>query len=425
MERQRDIEQWVKDQVILRDLEFSPKFPRKKGFLEELFQMANRLFRLPVDLVVYESFYAENKCFMDKDVIAIDSHFTDITWFLAHAYYSNNFREIDNLSNLILADSLVIAGNPAHALRYARLYKSTWMANFAVMKGTDVFENAKVSAGYQMLFTMGHELAHFYYRDNVPLIDVYGDKLKEAVQEFNYEARYMNSMDLSPIKQYLDKIDRSLLDYSASEEDKMKARAKILDIMLGHHSEVDLSGIDIRRHAYILNFACENYLTNKKSKELDEQTIVTEGKCDLLSFSNLLRCTKSGKNKEEATLFKLEAYVLALLACNIVTLMRNICKNNGESIEDTVDEIYMRRTMEQNGIAYALLEGTLDDKELTEKMLGCLDEIFLRADTIYGYICDKIYNTDFSLYDDPSILMDEAKCEACYKELMTCLMIPF
>ena len=92
MERQRDIEQWVKDQVILRDLEFSPKFPRKKGFLEELFQMANRLFRLPVDLVVYESFYAENKCFMDKDVIAIDSHFTVITWILAHAYYSNNFR---------------------------------------------------------------------------------------------------------------------------------------------------------------------------------------------------------------------------------------------------------------------------------------------------------------------------------------------
>lgn len=273
----------------------------------------------------------------------------------------------------------------------------------------------------QILLAIEHEFSHLSCDKKNHSTRFIRSTLKSAIDKFNKEAEYINSIDISALHKYLDNIDKSVIDHNNFYQ-AIKYSVDLATIVMYYG---DLAVFpDNKRNNDALRYACDNYIHGKTSDTLDVEEYVTECTCDLIALTTHLQLEQEGEPQESIRKQVIEAYILVLLLEDIVELTKESCKLDSSRQYKPVDNIYMRRVIVRSVLPLMLVTFLkLTDKEVND-LVECFDKASDSFDYLYAKYCEIIYGIDLSHLRNNIVLLGSKEWEQYYMEIIKNLSIP-
>ena len=425
MKLEKDISKWIQRNMLLRPKRSESIYNLKKQSFLQLFNMALDNRSIPARPYVYDSHQAEIRQMPSLNAIICDIHFWDVAWLIASSFYIHPTHDIKRLANLLIADSLLYHGNPLLSLDYAHKFiDGPHVAAFSAVAHKDLNERIGASVEFQIVFAMGHEISHYLCDDADNIMAVlYKSLLNGIIEDHNSVAEIINSVDLTPIRQYLDAIEiKSALDFpspSNATEIAWNATIELWKIVEQYGDLVALPDMKPEEKKEMLFYACDNYVRGVKSNILSKNEIIVEGTCDLLALSDLFESRVVGQTTEECNKIAIEAYVLTLLALDMIHGAMNIYKYSGKSGYEYVDTLYMRRELEKHVVPFVIDYMGMSNKS---ELLDCYDSACEMADLMYAEFCDYAFSNDYTC--TKKIPHGSKEWQSIYYEVNRLLQLP-
>lgn len=419
-----NIERWLKRNRLLRLFENPSLSQYKKTFMERMYDVALDGRKIPANLYVCSSHQALIQQLPEFNAIICDTHYYDIARLVTSSFYIDPTYDMQRLSYVLMADSLLCHNNPKKALSYIHKFLSGPYRSAFLAYENAIADRITNSMAFQMTFVMGHEIHHFLCEDpSNKAAQWMKPKLRELYTSHNHYAEMLNQIDLTPISHFLDQIDLlNPLLASTSEESLRKiveAQAKAFEIQEQYSHLVDLSAVppDERRHA--LANAVDNYLHGIKAPMLPIETLVTESCCDCLALMELLDVRIAEQSQIECQKLAIEAYVLSLLISDMVQAAMNAHLYAKGAGYGYVDVIFMRR---EKSIFYIpeLLQHLYPSN--CKELCSHFERVSYIADKMYSMFSEDMFAEDFC--SDESILIGSPEWLAYYKELNRYMVLP-
>ena len=117
-----NIEKWIRQNRLLRYKNSDIGYSKKEQEYLGLFNIALNGRKIPAKPYIYESHNANISQIPHLNSILCDIHFRDIAKLIAASFYVAPEHDIKRLADLLMADSLLIHGNPYLALEYAHKF---------------------------------------------------------------------------------------------------------------------------------------------------------------------------------------------------------------------------------------------------------------------------------------------------------------
>jgi hypothetical protein len=426
----RDISAWIRRHRLLRVNKTPNTYGRKKEILLRLYDLAMSGADIPAKPYIYESHQADIRQMPDHGVILCDVHYWDIAMLVASSFYVAPTYDVRKLADALVVDSLLCHGNPLQALHYARKFiRNPYVAVFNSLEHREVITG---TVQMQVLFALLHEKAHYIWNQpDHPLAMRLQEDLGKLIDSQNAVSQRINSLDLTPIKPYLDKIDkksaRTFPEPENAEQIVIAANEQIFDVIFRHGHLVDCPDVQEQEKLELLFYACDHYICGTRAQLLPREEMLEEGVCDLLALTELLDMGLEGFSGAECRMLAITGYILALTTQNMIHNAMNLDKYANGRGYAYVDTIYMRREKERLLLplvlsAFNLLyDGPVSEEE--EQVLGAyMDQVCAVSDAMYAKFCDYL----FSIENTPGPFIPHGSEEwlALYREINSLMQYP-
>lgn len=428
-----EVTKWVRRHRLLRVNKTPDIYEHKKERLLHIFQAAAANTSAPIQPYVYESHHADIRQLPDHDTIICDVHFWDISMLVASSFYIDPVYDIKKLADALIVDSLLCHGNPQLALQYAQQFiRNPYVAAY---NAHQCWELITGTVQMQVAFALLHEINHFYDESSEPTAAILGNHLKQYIDLQNYYATIINALDLSPLHQYLDRIEiKSALTWPQPEnavDIAKKASMELLHIVSTYkdlvHFPEEYTDLDENQKKELLFYACDNYIRGRRANHLPEEETLEEGVCDLLALIDLFDFRISGFSEKMCRKLAITGYLLCLLTIDMINGAMNIHKySHGEGYQ-YMDVIYMRREKERLLLPlvvslYCLKYNEEISEEEVQELFRHSDQVSQICDTMYWEFSDYIFSQDYTL--EEFIPHGSSEWVSLYQEINRLMQFP-
>lgn len=399
----------------------------KKSYIIQLHSLFNRnTLGTKTEIEVIDSHRAYPYYDKKHDVIVFDSHFFDVLRIVTSALLCGSSEYMDVLAYACAADYFLCKDEVYIAFNYAKRFAQEKKSIEKLTVG-----GTKSVFNRQLLFVLGHEQGH--------ALLAY-DKSDERFRPFRYyfDTEYtqisdafktISSIDLSPIKNDLDKLDRTAYDepFDYSEKNTsalIKRSLQLLKVVQKGISLLNVTESDAISKEDAVFYACDYYLKRGGIKLLNRDRYESDCIIDGYTLQRLISC----KFNNEDTLTQMKdtvfAYYSCLLTMDIITCV-NACvmnvRSEGYKAEDLVwNRLRLEREIFNNIIQqYAFRKpfGFMTAHDVFEysKQLAEQYNIF------YARFCDRIFAVEHPTESTPYYPYGSSEYEALYRNIYTML----
>lgn len=400
------VNSWIKRHRMLRMSVQPSTYEIKKNNILSIYETALRGRNIPATPYVYNSHQADIRQIPELKAIICDINYFDIAKLVASSFYISPTHDIIRLADALLANSLLCHGKANLALEYAHKFiNGPYATAFSAYSNTELIYKIDASVQFQTSFAILHEIAHFECDDlSNPLACFLKEKLNDVVDSQNKISEYINGINLTAIRPYLDTIDiKRAFSFPTPQnyaEIICEGLYQMRTVLSKHGHLVRTPGLSDIERKQILMLACNNYLRGQTAQILDKEVLVTEGTCDLLALFELLDFGLPGFNKVETLKLVVDAYALSLLTLDLVQGAMNALIYAKGSGYDYVDMIYMRREKEKELLPMVIsLYSCIYNDCLSNNEIDILCEHYYNiakiCDIMYAEFCEYVFSKDF------------------------------
>ena len=399
----------------------------KKDYIIKLHSLFNRqILGTQTAIEVIDSHRAYPYYDKKHDVIVFDSHFFDILGIVTAVLLSGKSEYMDMLAYACAADYFLCKDEVYIAFNYAdRFAQEKESIEKLTLDGTENIFNR------QLLFVLGHEQGH--------ALLAY-DKNDERFQPFRYyfdteytrisdAAKAILSIDLSPIKNDLDKLDRTAydkpFDYSVKDTFALiKHCLPLIEVVLKGISQLDVTESDAISKEKAVLYACDYYLKGGGIKLLERDQYESDCIIDGYTLQRLVSCSFS--NEDTLTQMKdtVFAYYSCLLTMNIITCV-NACVMNVRSEGYQAEDLVWNRLRLEREIFNNVIQQYAFRKPfgffIAQDVFEYSEQIAAQYSIFYARFCDKIFAVDHPTERTPYYPYGSNEYETLYRHIHTML----
>lgn len=364
-----------------------------------------------------------------RDTIVFDTHFFDILVAVTAIMISGKDVAMDTLADACTADYFLCKDEIYVALDYAILFDQEKATLEKLINGTA--DRTRKLVNRQILFVLEHEQGHalLAYNRNDERFQPFRYFFDKEFERIFTASKIIQSIDLSQIKDDLDKINRGILeepfDYSAeSIFEVFTYNLQLFKIVQKGIELLNVSESDIISREEAIYYACDRYLKRGGIKTLNRSQYEDDSIVDGFALQSLLNYKTQGEDiltQMKASAF---AYFSCLLTMDIITCV-NACVMNIRSEaykgEDLVwnrlrleREIFnntMRQYAFRNPYGYAIANEVF-----------CYSHMLVNAyNKLYARFCDRMYAVKHPSKNTPYCSYGSAEYEVLYNRLHTML----
>ena len=365
------------------------------------------------------------------DIIVFDSHFIDILKIVTASLYSGRSEYMDALVYVCAADYFLCIDEIHIAFNYAERFahEKESIANLI----TSTANRTKNILNRQLLFVLGHEQGHALLK-----YDKNDERFRPFRHHFDTEYTHVSdaskailSIDLSPIKDDLDKLDRTAYDetFDYSEVDKsalIKHSLQLAKVVQKGISLLSVVETDAISREEAIFYACDYYLKGGGIKLLNRDSYENDCIIDGYTLQRLI----SHRFGNEDTLMQMKdtvfAYYSCLLTMDIIDCV-NACimniRTEGYMAEDLVwNRLRLEREMFNNVIlqyAFRKPSGFVIAQDVFEYSKKLVDQYSI----LYARFCDRIFAVEHPTENTPYHPYGSAEYETLYRNIHTMLKI--
>ena len=338
----------------------------------------------------------------DTNSIVLDTHFLDILRIVTAIMISNDGIEyMDELAYACSADYFLCKDEVYLALKYAEMFSKNKSHIEQLIK--DNVEDMKALFYIQLMFVLSHEQTHalLFLNSKDSRFDAYRASFYKEQKLLMSIAKEISSIDISPIKKYLDQLDKSFIesDYDYSLDSYKKMLKYILEMKrivdLGVKIIKTPKNETISKHEMVW-YACDMYLKKSEIKLLEHNQYEEDCLCDGYSLSRILGCKLTD---DVVTHIKncIFAYYSCLLTMNIITCVDACVMNyrmEGYNGEDLVwNRLRLERDIFNNVIsqyAYSKPRGCYMFNEVFSYAASLVE----KYNKLYARFCNELFSVE-------------------------------
>jgi len=359
------------------------------------------------------------------DVIVFDSHFFDILRIVTAVLFSGRSEYMDALAYACAADYFLCKDEIHIAFNYADCFSHEKESIEKLINRTA--DRTKNILNRQLLFVLSHEQGH--------ALLAY-DKKDERFRPFRYyfdieytqisdASKAILSIDLSPLKDDLDKLDRTAydesFDYSKTDISALIKRGlQLSKVVQKGISLLNVIESDAISKEDAIFYACDCYLKGGGIKLLKRDLYENDCIIDGYTLQRLISCKFS--NGDTLTQIKdtVFAYYSCLLTMDIITCV-NACvmniRSEGYKAEDLVwNRLRLEREIFNNVIRqYAFRKpfGFIIAYDVFEYSKKLTDQY----NNLYARFCDRIFAVEHPTESTPYYPYGSAEYETLYRNI--------
>lgn len=373
----------------------------QKEYISRLHTMFNNnLLNTSTTIKIVDSHGAYPYYEKSTNEIVFDTHFLDILRIVTAFMISEDGNEsIDELADACSADYYLCKDEIYLALKYADFFSKN-KQRIEQLIG-ECAQDINELFNTQLMFLLSHEqvhgLLHFDKKDNrfIPFKNLFDVEFKRIISI----AKTIRAVDLSPIKQKLDQLDKTIIeddfDYSPESINKLcEYVRKLNDIVDFGINTLNVQETDMISKRDIISYACDMYLKNSQIKLLDRKQYENECICDGYSLLRIISCKSNNEDIDTHIKKCIFAYYSCLLTMNIITCV-NACIMNyrmeGYNDEDLVwNRLRLEREIFNSVItqyAFRKSSGYL----IVQEMFSYAESLVDKYNTIYARFCDRLF----------------------------------
>ena len=352
-----DYESWLPQYRRLWNRE-DPTFARKKEEIITIYNLVATAFKTEFIPVVFKSHNMNISRLDERRAILCDIHFFDIAQLIASSFYVSPMKDVKKLTDILLANSFMCSDDVLTAYEYAHSFiMGPYTAAFVE---PDSFDHKRIAYSRQMqvFFAIAHEMAHEKYQHPSgyhALISAYISKrIEELIDDQNRTAEQINIIDLSILKDELNRIPyKDAFAYPTPEnyqEIIFKSFVYFGRLYDQYSKQLSLPWDDERDRRIFFAIACENYLRNKKESIFERERMIEESVCDIIALIELFNLQIPSMTRQDSIEHAIEAYVLCLLAQDMILSAMSIQKDYMDGAKQHVD--YIRMMLEKEGLLF-------------------------------------------------------------------------
>ena len=362
------------------------------------------------------------------DVIVFDSHFCDILRIVTAALFSGSSEYMDVLAYACAADYFLCKDEVYIAFNYAnRFAREKESIEKLTIDGTKSVFNR------QLLFVLGHEQGHalLAYDKNDERFRPFRYYFDTEYTQISDATKAILSIDLSPIKNDLDKLDRTAyvdpFDYSEKNISALiKHSLQLSEVVQKGVSLLNVTESDAISKEMAVFYACDYYLKGGGIKLLERDRYESDCIIDGYTLQRLISCNFN--NEDTLTQMKetVFAYFSCLLTMDIITCV-NACVMNvraeGYKAEDLVwNRLRLEREMFNNVVLqYAFRKpfGFIIAHDVFEYSKQLAEQYSF----FYARFCDRIFAVEHPTESTPYYPYGSTEYETLYSNIYTMLKI--
>ena len=333
-------------------------FERKKEEIVTIHRVIAAAFQTEFAPVIFKSHNMNISRMHNRKTILCDVHFFDIAQLLASSFYVSLTKDVEKLTDLLLANSFICSDDVSTAYEYAKRFISGPYTAAYIMPSSSFHKEIAYSRQMQISFAIAHEMAHEKYQHPsgyyAPIMEYFGKKIDEVVEAQNQLAEQINKIDLSILRDDLIKIPyKDAFSYPTPEnyqEIICKSFGQFDRLYAEYSQQLSLPWKNKHDQRIYFTIACENYLRDKKERVIDKEQMIEESVCDIIALIELFNLQIPTMTRQESINHAIEAYVLCLLAQDMILSAMSIQKGYTDVDEQHVDYIHVR--LEKEGLLF-------------------------------------------------------------------------
>lgn len=408
-----DYENWLPQYRRLWNRD-DPTFARKKEEIITIYNLVATAFKTEFIPIVFKSHNMNISRIDERRVILCDVHFFDIAQLIASSFYVSPMKDVKKLTDLLLANSFLCSDDVLTAYEYAQSFIGGPYTAAFVKPGSFDHKRIAYSRQMQVFFAIAHEMAHEKYQHPSgyhSLISKYVSKrIEELVEIQNGIAEQINNIDLSILK---DKLNRTpFVDAFASPTPEnyhkiMEAFVFFNRLYNQYSEQLHLPWETDRECREYFAIACENYLRNKKESIFEKERMIEESVCDVLALIELFNLQIPTMTRQDSVNHAVEAYVLCLLAQDMILSAINIQTDYMDVTKQHVD--YIRMRLEKESLLFEDITALYESLFQSDEQIDWTEvkEKFIQANRIaelmYAEFVEDIISIDLDSVDEKYI----------------------
>ena len=363
------------------------------------------------------------------DVILFDTHFFDILRVVTAALSSDSSEYMDVLAYACAADYFLCKDEAYIAFNYADRFAQEKESIEKLISRT--VDGTKNVFNRQLLFVLGHEQGHalLAYDKSDERFRPFRHCFDTEFTQISDAAKAILSIDLSPIKNDLDKLDRTAYDepFEYAEKDTsalIKRGLQLLKVVQKGILLLNVTESDAISKEEAIFYACDYYLKGGGIKLLERDQYESDCIIDGYTLQRLISCNFS--NEDTLTQMKdtVFAYYSCLLTMDIITCV-NACvmnvRSEGYKAEDLVwNRLRLEREMVNNVIlqyAFCKPSGFIIAHDVFEQSKQLAEQYSI----FYARFCDRIFAVEHPTESTPYYPYGSAEYETLYWNIYTML----
>ena len=402
----------------------------KKDDIVRLHSLFNRqLLGTKTAIKVIDSHRAYPYYDKNHDEIVFDSHFFDILRIVTAALFSGKSAYMDGLADACAADYFLCKDEVCIAFNYAKRFAQEKAAVEKLIRKTA--GKTKNIFTRQLLFVLGHEQGHalLAYDKNAESFQPFRNYFDAEYAQISDAAKVILSVDLSPIKDDLDKLDKTAYEapFEYSEKDAavlMEHNLQLLKVVQKGVPLLNVAKSDTISKEEAILYACDCYLKGGGIKLLERDQYESDCIIDGYTLQRLITC--SFNNEDLLTQMKdtVFAYYSCLLTMNIITCV-NACvmnyRSEGYQAEDLVwNRLRLEREIFNNVILHYALRKPAGPF-IAEAVFEYAQQLTAQYSNFYARFCDKIFAVEHPTESTPYHPYGSAEYESLYRTIYTML----
>ena len=334
-----------------------------------------------------------------QDTIVIDTHFFDHLRMVTAVLISGKPEYMDILADACAADYFLCKDEVFLALEYAKSFCARKeKLEYQIYMLSDVLNKLFCR---QVLFVLGHEQGHALIDANNQdtSFSPYRIHFNRELKQINADAKSISALDISLLKEDLDKINIAVLeeqfDYSnGGIAELLHYGNQLLGVVRKGVEILDVPKSDTLSKEEIVYYACDQYIKGTRIKLLEREQYETECIVDGYALQRLVSCQIGDEDVITRMKESVFAYYSCILTMNIITCVNSCVMNFRMEAYKDEDLVWNRLRLGRRifnevvtQFAYRKPNGFL----IAEGIFQFASQLVNRYNIFYARFCDRVF----------------------------------
>ncbi len=400
---------------------------RKQRLIQLHSSFNNNLLRTNTGIIVIDSHGAYPFYDKTRDTIIMDSHFFDILKIVTAAMLDDNMECMDALADLCAADYFLCKDEIYLSLKYANSFNCKKEKIKNALKETE--KEASRLLLRQQLFVLSHEQGHalLTYDKADERFSPFRYHFSTELERLNLTTQDILSIDISPIKEDLDRIDKSVFtrSYNCSDRDALllyEFSQEILEIVKKGLGILEIPETVNLSRSDAVYYACDQYLKGSELIALERHKYENDCIIDGYTLQRLV----SAEINEETTISRMRetafAYYSCLLTMNIITCVNACVMNYGTEGYKEEDLVWNRLRLEREIYNNVMIQYAFRQTrgiQLSKDIFEYTYELIEMYNKLYASFCDRVFAVEQPNKNTPYCPCNSPKYSLLYNEVFS------